>query len=386
MELKNLLEPFLFVHDSPYHWMNELKGSHHLKAIGFLFPDVPEEMIHAFGVLPVSISGTGKDIKQAHGYLPSFTCAFNVGPFESALEGKLDAMDGLVIPYACDSMRAFSQVWEATFPHFFSHTLWLPKKKSGIDPKVFFKQELFRMKDALTRFIGRGISDQQIRESIKTYNHNRGLLRNLNQYRLEYPTSLSNADFMTIARASTAMPKNEHSERLEELLDALKNIHVKTGSLDAESSRIFLFGTVCEHREIYRCIDRAKMAVVDDNLYNGTRYYGHDVEEDGDPIDNLVDRHFRRDPMSCYQYSIEDWRQFIRERIVQNHVEGVVYLVPKYCEVLQFDYPMVKAVLEESDIPIILVETDYASSSIAQIEIRIEAFAEMLRGQKSEII
>ncbi len=386
MELENLLKPFVFVHDDPYHWMERLKIYGDSKAIGFLFPDVPEELIHAFGVLPVSISGTGSEIKQAHGYLPSFICAFNVGAFESSLEGNLEAMDGLVIPYACDSMRAFSHVWEATFPHFFTHTLWLPKKKNGTDPKVFFRQELIRMKDALTAFTGKEVSDQHIRESIKIYNRNRNLLRTLNQYRSEVTSSFSNADFMTVVRTSTAMPKREHSKRVQELLDALKKAGVETGSHNKESPRIFLFGTVCEHREIYRCIERAELAVVDDNLYNGTRYFDDDVEESGDPIDSLVDRHFRGDPMSCYHYAKEDWRRYIKEKIVQNHIEGVVFLIPKYCEVLQFDYPMVKAVLEENDIPVILIETDYTSGSMARIETRIEAFAEMLRGQKSEII
>ncbi len=386
MEPKNPLEPFMFVRTDPYIWINGAPSLRHSKVMGFLFPDVPEEMIHAFGILPVSISGSVGSVKHAHAYLPSFACAPNVGPLESALTGDLSGIDGLIIPYACDSMRAFSQVWEETFPHLFNHTFWLPKKTGGTEPRAFFKQELLRMKDALTRFTGKRISNQDILKSIRVYNRNRRMLRTLNSYRSEKPSFLSNADFMTIVKASTCMPKEEHSDRLVELLDSLKKATGNKKAPDHEFMRIFLFGTVCENYKIFQCIDRTKMAVVEDNLYNGLRYFSDDVEEEGDPIDNLVARHFRRDPMSCYHCSKEDWRRYIGEKIIQNHIDGVVYLIPKHCEVLQFDYPMIKAVLDENDIPLILIETDEVSDSIAQIEMRIEAFSEILRGRKSEII
>ena len=386
MELKKLLEPFMFAWRTPYAWLNRARSLGFSKTIGFLFPDVPEEMIHAYGVLPVSVSGIPGNVKYAYGYLPSFSCAPNVGPFESALSGELGPINGLIIPYACDATRALSQVWEATFPDHFTHALWLPKKSGGTAPKAFFKQELLRMKDALSHFTGRCISDQDIRESIKIYNQHRNLLRTLNGYRLENPSLLSNTDFMAIVKSSMTMPKKEHTEQVVQLLEALKEFGTGQESSPNESIRIFVFGMICENRAIFQCLDKADLTIAEDNLCNGFRYFDDDVKESGDPVDNLVARHFKRDPMGCYQYSREDWHRYITDKVRKNRIDGVVYMIPKHCEVVRFDYPMIKEVLEENDVPLILIETDDLSGSVGQIETRIEAFAEMLRGRKSEII
>ena len=75
----------------------------------------------------MAILGLDRSVSLSDSHIPSFICSPIRNAFEIALDGGLDFIDGMVIPYVCDSTRAFSQVWEANFPDLFNHTLWLPK-------------------------------------------------------------------------------------------------------------------------------------------------------------------------------------------------------------------------------------------------------------------
>ena len=130
-------------------YVREWKSRMRSKVIAHLLPDVPEEIIHAAGCLPMAIMDRRSGTPHADSILPTFICAVIKQPFEMALDGELDLIDGMVIPYICDSTRAFSQVWEARFPDLFNHTLWLPKKHEGRSSKVFLVEEFLRLKERL---------------------------------------------------------------------------------------------------------------------------------------------------------------------------------------------------------------------------------------------
>ena len=127
MDYKQGAARLLGMQVDPYGYAREWKRAHGEKVIAHLPPDVPEEIIHASGALPFAVMETDLKISLAHVHLPSFTCSLLKGTLETALQNNLDFIDGMVIPYVCDSNSAFSQVWEANLPGLFNHTLWLPK-------------------------------------------------------------------------------------------------------------------------------------------------------------------------------------------------------------------------------------------------------------------
>ena len=99
-------------------------------------------------------------------------------------------------------------------------------------------------------------------------------------------------------------------------------------------------------------------------------------------MESLVDRHFAKDPMSCFHFPRAQWERHIRERVKKSEIEGVLFLNLKYCEPMEFDYPLIKEVLQKLDVPILFLETEFSSGSMAQMQTRLEAFAEMLRVRK----
>ena len=232
------------------------------------------------------------------------------------------------------------------------------------------------MKEELEVFVGRQIPDSDLRKSIRVYNRNRNLLRELSRLRTRGQVSLTHADNLAIVKASMMMPIEESSAALTNILE---EIRLHSGPQDMKDSvRIFLFGLFCESHSIFNSLDQLGMHVVNDNLYNGTRYFLQDVDEEVDPVEGLVGRHLAKDPLSCFHYPRGQWRRHLIERITDNEIEGFVYLTPRYCDAMAFDYPAVKELLQELDIPVLLLEMDSSSMSKGQLRTRLEAFAEVL--------
>jgi benzoyl-CoA reductase subunit C len=376
------LEKFYKAVAEPYAAAKSWKDLHHGKIIGHLLPDVPEELIHASGAFPIPVMTAPHLASQSYTRLPAFTCAVLTGPMARALDGTLNFIDGMVIPYVCDSTRAFSHVWELNFKNLFNYTLWVPKRTAGSRPKEFLYQEFTRMKRALENFLGKDIEERELNQSIEIYNRNRELLRGLYHLKKDGFSLITNANYAVSVEASMLMDKNEHSKLLAEFLTMLDVRHGEKSVENRKPIRIFLFGSICDNFAIWRHLDEVGLHVFDDNLYNGTRYFSMDVPAGDDPIRRLVERHFLRDPLSCYHYTETERKDSLLARIREGNIDGVLFLNVKYCEPLAFDYPMIKELLEKISVPLLFLETDFSAVSLAQAQTRIEAFAEMLREKK----
>jgi len=348
------------------------------KTIAHLFPDVPEEIICAAGLLPLPVVGMGTPTAMFHHKLPSFVCPMIRNPLEMAFKGRLDFIDGMIIPYVCDSTRAFTQVWEENFPANLNHTLWLPKKTAGDSVRKFLRLEFNRLKQRLEDFVGQTIKEEDLAEAIQIYNQSRKHLRKLFQGVQQTPPLITYSEFILIVRATMTMSKEESRDLLDKRLENLEARRAER--TENGSARILLLGTFYEIDPVLEDIEQAGMTIVMDNLYNGTRYFLQDADETMDPIDALVERHLAKDPQSVYHYSKGRWKSFISRSIEELDIQGVIFMVPEYCEPSEFDYPLIRSLLEELAVPVLFLESDFTTVSNAPVRTRLEAFSEILRG------
>jgi benzoyl-CoA reductase subunit C len=96
--------PFGEVLASPWERANAWKQKTGRKVIGHLLPDVPEEILHAAGALPVAIGGAGVQISYAQAHIPGYTCSHAMGALDLGLRGDL-AVLGYGNP-VCVTLRA----------------------------------------------------------------------------------------------------------------------------------------------------------------------------------------------------------------------------------------------------------------------------------------
>ena len=117
-------------HQAAIDWKEENGG----KVLGVFCCCVPEEIIHAAGMLPVRILGEHEETTEADIHFPTNLCPYCKSCFDQALKGRYDYLDGLVIPNVCNmikSMYGFSKYLLKTRAE-----LWPPKPKE-LDRAVF---------------------------------------------------------------------------------------------------------------------------------------------------------------------------------------------------------------------------------------------------------
>jgi bcr-type benzoyl-CoA reductase subunit C len=347
------------------------------RVLGTFLYDVPEEIIHAAGLLPFALLG-GNNTENSLASIPSFACSLIISTINEALQNRLDFLDGIVVPHFCDSSRPFLHIWQKTFPKQFSDLLRLPMKLDSKGAKEYLVGELKRFKEAIERAFEVRVSDEALSRSIGTYNENRRYLRTIKARRAEDPHFMTNYDFFSLIRSSMVSPKNEHNAILKNILDVDKESSVKDSHIQP-MSRIFVSGVLAEPLEILKWMDELRICVADDDLAVGTRYFSYDVDEAGDPLDALAESYFHRIPSALVE-GPEDRASYLLRRVRENDLRGVAFIHLKFCDPLVYDYPNIKKTMDREGIPSLLIETDLQTSATGQIKTKLQAFAEILEG------
>ncbi len=83
------------------------------KVIGYYCSSIPEEIIHAAGILALSSSRNGNDTYNlADSILSQFNCSFVKSTLNLIMQGKYDFMSGMVFANTCDHVRRIYDVYE----------------------------------------------------------------------------------------------------------------------------------------------------------------------------------------------------------------------------------------------------------------------------------
>lgn len=359
-------------------WKEQENG----KVIGFLLTDVPEELIHAAGFFPYGISGGRARMEFADAHLQSWTCSFVRSSLSLALEGKLDFLDGLIIPQTCDTTRNVSGIWQHASPLPFLQEYRLPRQVDRPSAREYLIYELTRLKEELEKFSGREITAEKIKESIALYNENRNLLARLFVLHEQNPAAISNKELYMIVEAAMLIPKETLNGYLNKLVNVLDG-EVAAAENKETKTRLFISGTLLEPLEILDFIDENGGVVVGDDLKNGFRYIEGQIEEAGDPLEALADRQLKRIPGAFYDPPHDPRRHYLVKMAREKRVQGVIFLHLRNCEPENYDYYDNVQALEKNGIPAIRIETEFVTAPSGQIRTRVEAFLEMVGGENN---
>ena len=360
--------------NEPSKYAKQWKLDHDKRVIGVFLSDAPEELIDASDSLPFTLLGEEKG-SGAGSSIPDFACSLIRNTLHQAILKELEFLDGLVIPYLCDSSRPLFHLWKRNFPTQFSDLLRLPKKLKGDGVKVYLVHELRRFMETLEAFYGISITKEGLWKSIDIYNENRRYLRRIKALRYGNPYLMSNFEFFSLIKSSMLMPKNEHNQILKKVITGMESPPVSSHSILPK--KVFLSGKIAVPFEIFQWLDEMGLFVADDDLAVGTRYFSYEVEEGEDPFHALAESYFKRIPSALVEGK-EDRLSYIVKRVKGGDLKGVIFLHLKFCEPLIFDYPDLKKGLDREGIPNLLIETELHTLASSQIKTRLQAFAEML--------
>ncbi len=381
--LGEVLHRFDKVLEDPLEFIQQYKTENRVKVIGWLPADVPEELIHASGAIPFGIIGHSGGYSWADAHLQTWACSLVRGSLGLALQGKLAFLDGLIIPHICDTTRNLGGIWKHVRPLPWMENYLLPRQVDRPSARTYLTGELGRLKARLEQCTGREITARKLQESIALFNQNRVLLRRLWQWHVSHPGVIGNRVIYNIIKSAMVIPREEHNQLLMQLLETLDHM---AGGEEVEEGclRLVLSGKVWDPPEIMNILDKHGAVVMADDFTTGQRYLAGDAAETGDPMEALALRQINRIPFACFPTARYDRRSFLAELAGKNRAHGVLFLHLKYCEPENFDYPDMRAAVESAGFPSLRVETDVGNLSLGQLETRIEAFLEMLRGRGTE--
>lgn len=377
--MREVMDRFREIVSEPYEWAKKNKEKTGKKIIGCFPMGVPEEIIHAASMIPITLLGSEQTIKESQKYIPQQVCSVMRSNFDMCLRKELGFLDGIVFPDICDAIQRLSDVWRIHCPAPFHHNIAsvVQDTRSGMK---FLTGEFVRLRKALEEFFHITISDEAIGKSIVVFNENRSLLDRVNQLRRLKLGFWGARDFSTIVEASMFMNKEEHTRLLAELLEKAKN--AQRDVVPKEGVKVVLSGNLCQHPlwPFLDLLDELGVLLVDDDLYVGTNYFATKTKSSSDsPITALAERYIKDVPSPAKINLKNGWSEYLIGIIKRSGAEGVIILRLMYCD-SGFDYPYLREKLSQHGIPDLLIEVDQILD-LVEMRSKLESFIEIVGGK-----
>lgn len=337
---------------------------------------IPEEIILAAGAHPFRLFGDSSLVSHADAYLQSYCCSLVRGILAEALTGKLSFLDGVVFPHTCDTIQRLSDIWRLNIPDTFHIDLLYPAHLSAAGVLAYTQDRLERFQSDLGKALSVTIEETALRRAITLTNSIRMMMRALYALRSEKPFLFESREMLVITKAAMVMERESLANFLAETL-AAKRAAAKRPTI-TDGRRLLLAGGVCHHPDIYTIIEKAGGLVVQDDLCVGSRYFDGEINREKAPLTALAEHIVRRHHCPAKHFSLDSRAAHLLAVAKQNRAEGVVFLFLKFCDPHAFDYPYLKAALDDKGIPTLLLEIEGQLPPEGQLLTRFETFIEML--------
>ena len=364
-----------------------------LKVVGWVGYNVPEEIIHALGFIPVRIAVGGDDrlVEIGARYASSKTCVFIreiVGAFAENQDPFIQQTDILAFDATCLQNYRAAEVIE----YFFKKdvvVLAVPRNFHLDEAKEYFAHEANEFTRLLEERAGAPLDLAKLAESVALYNDIRKTLKSIYTFQASKDNVISWEEVYDLIQAGDLLDKREYLSLLTQTLDELKERqHHPVIASDDGDSRIFLSGSLIPRgdRKLIGIIRSVGGRIVGDDLWSGILpHLDLDIKEISPA--GVALGYLNRTPHAALPYlDLESDRRLkkLQERLREFKAQGVIYHTLRYCDPFTFKAKETKNVLATSGIPLLEIHTEYAGSDYEAMKTRVEAFVEMIR-IKSEI-
>lgn len=352
------------------------------KVIGYFCCFVPDEIITALGMVPFRIQGNQRDaIDEADALLEPMACPFARSCFNMALKGRYEFLDGFVAPHSCDTIERMYHIWRSNSPSPFNHLINVPHMM-GPSSAEFYKEELRYFTQCLAAFAGREMDQDKLREVIRRYNQRRALLREIYELRKEDPPRVSGTEITRLLVAGMGLPMTEHIDQVSAFIDEVK----QRPALSPDGlPRIFIWGNEIDDTAFIEIVESCGAHVVMDDLCTGTRFFWEDVPETDDPFDGLVQKYLNthcprslKPQAGARAEDLEHRFGYIRQFVQEWNADGAIFYIVRYCDTCELEGPDLREYLQKHQLPVLMIEDDYSTSTMGQLRTRIQAFLEMI--------
>ena len=356
-------------HDYAKAWKERTGG----KVLGYFCTYVPEEILHAAGVLPVRILGSHEPQNVTEPHIFGMYCPFCRDCLAQGLKGRYDYLDGIMIAQSCLHIRQAYTSWQKHRPTEFDYYLCMPHHVQSPRALPYLTEELVQFKAAVEDWTGTTITDDDLDEAIEVYNESRRLLHAVYDLRKAADPPLTGEEAMEMVIACQMTDKVEHNRELKRILGELPS---RQDGRDT-GVRLMIIGSEDDDTEFMNMVESCGATFVVDEHCTGTRYFWNEVEPQENRLEAIAARYINRVPCPTKDWVERKRIAHILELAEAWNVDGAVVMQQKFCDPHELDTPAIRKALEENGIKTLFLEFD-VTVPVGQLKVRIEAFLEML--------
>ncbi len=338
----------------------------------------PMELAIAAGAIPVSLCGTKNDsIPAAEEILPRTLCPLIKSSFGFALQDScpyLSAADVIVADTTCDGKKKMFELLAQKKPLFL---LQLPQIQNT-DAVTYWREQYAKLWQFYEQQFNTRITEDDLRNAIHLMNRFRSALKRVFDTSCSKPAPLTGMEIMECGFRLSFMSDKEHAIQL--LNDLATELEAAPASQEKKRApRILLTGvpTGLGSHKVIELLEKSGASVV--CIDNCTAYKKTTliIDEHKDPLTALAERYL---DTPCAVMSQNPHRYTVLQELAQRFsVDGIVDLTWQGCQTYEVESYSVKNFVRETlHLPFLHIVTDYSPADTEQLNVRIEAFLEML--------
>lgn len=348
------------------------------RVIGCLDSYVPEEFIHAMGMTPVRLLGSAESITLADAHLPIFAGQQTRSILNQGLKNNLSHLAGVVLSNSSDAIRTLYDLWQRHIPGQWVALVDVPAILEGEANHRLFRFAMLNFIKELEKLAGQSLDQAALRRSISVYNENRRLLKKAALLHENSPQQLSAETYLDAVLSGFLIGKDRHNVLLRNLLETSGSA---TTSPIQDLLPLHLSGPILVDRSFLPLLQQCGATMASEDLGTGSRYYWDEVNESGDPVEAIIDRYWSKIPES-YKLPMEPRWLHLLARLESGNSKGIIFVVERYSDEDQYDYPIFRDRLQQRGIPSLQLDAEYALES-EQARTRIQTFVDIVKGRTS---
>ncbi len=236
--------------------------------------------------------------------------------------------------------------------------------------------------EVIEKLTGNEITAGKLSEAIDLVNQRRRALQRLYNLRKVRPVPISGKDALLVTQVSFYDDVSRCIQQVNSLCDELDARVARGEGLSPNAPRILISGSpmAIPNWKLHHILETTGAVVVCEESCTGTRFFTEMVKPEKSldaQVKSIAERYMN---IHCACFTPNDERLDDIVNLAQEYqVDGVIHYNLQFCHTYANEAVRVERRLEEANIPLLRLETDYSDEDTGQLKTRIEAFLEMLR-------
>lgn len=343
------------------------------KVVGCFPVYVPEELVHAAGMIPMGLWGGQVTPTKAAKYNPISTCSIMRSCLEFGMTGKYKGISCAIMPMLCDTYRGMSAGWRAGVKDIPLASFIHPQNRDNVFAQYFLTAEYHTLATRIEKLTGAKIDDDKLNASIEVYNTHSRVMMNFTQVANDHLDVINPIVRHAVMKSAVFMTKEEHTAAVQEIIDELD----KLPKHDWKGKKVILTGITAEPDNFLSIFIENNIAVVGDDIAQESRQYRTLIPIGNNPWDRLSQQWINRWGCSTVHETEFSRGKMLVDMAKNSGASCVVICLMRFCDVEEYDSVLITDEVKAAGLHCLCLDIDQSTQNNEQSRTKLQSFAEL---------